>query len=160
MVAEDVREVDEIGWRILDELQRNARTSFKEIAQKVNLSPTAVIERIRRMEDDGVIAGYTAILNPRKIGYRLSALISMSTDYGNPEKIVHSLLADIPEVISCWSVTGTHDFLLEVQVPSLEFLEELLIELSKHGKLTTSIVLPSSVSKRYLRPPRDDMREA
>lgn len=104
-----------------------------------------------------MISGYSAEINPNKAGYRLCALISMQTDYGNPDRIVHKAISEIPEVLSCWSVTGTSDFLLEVQVPSLEFLEELLTELSKHGRLTTSIVLPSSVTKRRLGPPRREM---
>lgn len=158
MVHEDKRELDEINWKILEELQKNARISFRKLADKVNLSPTAVIERVKRMEDDGTIAGYTAVINPRRVGYQLTALISMQTDYGNPDAIVHEALSKVPEVISCWSVTGTNDFLLEIHVPTLEFLEDLLIELSKHGKLTTSIVLPSSVTKRRLEHPRNSMR--
>lgn len=150
-------ELDEINWQILKELQANAKISFKQLAEKVRLSPTAVIERVKHLEEDGVITGYTAVVNPRKIGYHLSALISMQTTYGNPDDIVHKAIAKVPEVISCWSITGTSDFLLEIQVPSLEFLEALLTELSRHGKLTTSIVLPSSVTKRRLGAPRDSM---
>lgn len=150
-------ELDEINWQILKELQINAKISFKKLAEKVRLSPTAVIERVKHMEEDGIIIGYTAVVNPRKAGFHLSALISMQTSYGNPDDIVHNAISKIPEVISCWSITGTSDFLLETQVPSLEFLEALLTELSKHGKLTTSIILPSSITKRELAPPRDGM---
>lgn len=151
--------VDEAGWRILDELQKNARISFKQLAEKVNLSPTAVIERVKRMEEEGIITGYRAMIDPRKVGYHLSALLSLSTNYGNPEQIVNDALAEIPEVIACWSITGTNDFLMEIQVPSLEFLEELLTSLAKHGRLTTSIVLPKSVQKRLIRPPRASLEE-
>lgn len=158
MVRANIAELDEINWKILEELQINAKISFKQLAAKVNLSPTAVIERVKRMEEDEVIIGYTAVVNPRNVGYHLSALISMQTSYGNPDEIVHKVISNIPEVLSCWSITGTSDFLLEIQVPSLEFLEDLLTELSKHGKLTTSIVLPSSVTKKALRPPRSNMR--
>lgn len=154
MAHNEKKELDCINWKILEELQQNSRISFRQIADKVNLSPTAVIERVRHMEEEGIIVGYTTIVNPRKIGYHLSALISMHTIYGNPDAIIHETISTIPEIISCWSITGTSDFLLEIQVPSLEFLEALLTELSKHGKLTTSIVLPSSVTKRQLRQPR------
>lgn len=150
-------ELDEINWKILKELQINAKISFKQLAKKVNLSATAVIERVKHMEEEGIITGYTAVVDPRKVGYNLSALISMQTNYGNPDDIVHKAISNVPEVISCWSITGTSDFLLEIQVSSLEFLEDLLTELSRHGKLTTSIVLPSSVTKRALEPPRDSM---
>lgn len=152
-------ELDEINWKILEELQINAKISFKQLAAKVSLSPTAVIERVKHMEENGVITGYAAVVNPRKAGYHLSALISMQTSYGNPDDIVHKAISDVPEVTSCWSITGTSDFLLEVQVPSLEFLESLLTKLSKHGKLTTSIVLPSSITKKSLGQPRRTMQE-
>ena len=145
--------VDAIGWMILDELQKNGRVSFKHLAEKVKLSPTAVIERVKRMEDEGIITGYGAIINPRKVGYNLSAIISLSANPGS-EQIINESLAAIPEVLSCWSLTGTNDFMMEIQVPSLEFLEELLSELARHGKLTTSIVLPSSEKRRAINRPR------
>jgi Lrp/AsnC family leucine-responsive transcriptional regulator len=153
MSEREFRNIDEVGWKILDELQKNGRISFKQLAEKVKLSPTAVIERVKRMEDEGVITGYRATVDPRKVGYTLSALISLSAHAGN-EQIINDALADIPEVVSCWSLTGTNDFLLEIQTPSLEFLEELLSELARHGKLITSIVLPSSAKKRFISPPR------
>ncbi|MDR3255632.1 MAG: Lrp/AsnC family transcriptional regulator [Synergistaceae bacterium] len=154
----EVRNVDEIGWRILEELQKNGRISFKQLAEKVKLSPTAVIERVKRMEEEGIITGYSAAIDPRKVGYSLSALISLSANSGN-EQIVNDALASIPEVASCWSLTGTNDYLLEIQVPSLEFLEELLSELARHGRLTTSIVLPSSAKNRLIKSPRISMTD-
>ena len=153
MSEKEAHGVDAIGWMILDELQRNGRVSFKHLAEKVKLSPTAVIERVKRMEDEGIITGYGAIINPRKVGYNLSAIISLSANPGS-EQIINESLAAIPEVLSCWSLTGTNDFMMEIQVPSLEFLEELLSELARHGKLTTSIVLPSSEKRRAINRPR------
>ena len=146
--------LDNIGWKILNELQENARISFKQLAEKVNLSPTAVIERVKRMEDEEIIIGYRAIINPRKVGYTMSALIGLSTNHGDSEQIINEALYNIPEVISCWSITGTNDYLLEIQVPSLEFLEDLLAELAKYGRLTTSIVLPNSSKKNTILEPR------
>jgi Lrp/AsnC family leucine-responsive transcriptional regulator len=150
--------VDEIGWIILDELQKNGRSSFKHLAEKVKLSPTAVIERVKRMEEEGIITGYGAIIDPRKVGYSLSAIINLSANPGS-EQIINESLSRIPEVLSCWSLTGTNDFMLEIQVPSLEFLEELLTELARHGKLTTSIVLPSSEKRRIIHAPRMSMTD-
>ena len=150
--------IDEIGWLILEELQNNARISFKELARRVNLSPTAVIERVRCMEDEGIITGYRAMVDARKAGFSLSALINMSTAYENPDKIVGEVISNIPEVVSCWSVTGVNDYVMETHVSTLEFLEELLTELSKYGRLTTSIVLPSSVKKRFIKKPRTSMK--
>lgn len=150
--------IDEIGWLILEELQNNARISFKELAHKVNLSATAVIERVRCMEDEGIITGYRAMIDTRKAGFSLSSLINMSTAYGNPDKIVGEVISNIPEVVSCWSVTGTNDYMMEANVSTLEFMEELLTELAQYGRLTTSIVLPSTVKKRVIRKPRTSMK--
>jgi Lrp/AsnC family leucine-responsive transcriptional regulator len=153
MSEKEVHNVDAIGWMILDELQKNGRVSFKQLAEKVKLSPTAVIERVKRMEEEGIITGYGAVIDPRRVGYSLSAIISLSANPGS-EQIINESLASIPEVLSCWSLTGTNDFMLEIQVPSLEFLEELLTELAHHGKLMTSIVLPSSEKRRITQRPR------
>jgi Lrp/AsnC family leucine-responsive transcriptional regulator len=150
--------IDEIGWLILEELQNNARISFKELAQRVNLSSTAVIERVRCMEDEGIITGYRAMVDARRAGFSLSALINMSTTYDNPDKIVGEVISNIPEVVSCWSVTGVNDYVMETHVSTLEFLEELLTELSRYGRLTTGIVLPSSVKKRFIKKPRASLK--
>lgn len=155
MLDKDTRSIDETGWKILMELQENARISFKKLAEKVNLSPTAVIERVKKMEEDGVITGYSAVINPRKAGFALWALLSMSINRGNPDPIINETLKNIPEVTSCWSITGSIDVVLEVHVPSLEFLEDLLAELAKMGRVTTHIVLPRSTKKRMVCPPRE-----
>lgn len=147
------------GWRILEELQKNARVPFKQLAEKVNLSTTAVVERVKRMEEEGIIVDYRATLNPKKLGYSFAAILSLATKYGNPDPILKQVMAEIPEIISSWSITGTDDYLLEVYVPSLELLEQLLTYLTKYGKITTSIVLPSSISRRYFTEPRMDMQE-
>jgi Lrp/AsnC family leucine-responsive transcriptional regulator len=102
--------------------------------------------------------GYRAVVDPRKAGYSLSALVSLSSN-SSDEQIMNEELSLIPEVVSCWSITGTNDYLLEIQVPSLEFLEELLTELARHGRLTTSIVLPSSARKSVITPPRMSMTD-
>lgn len=159
MPGREARPIDETGWRILEELQKNARIPFKQLAEKVSLSPTAVIERVKRMEEDGIITGYCAEINPRRAGYSLWALLSISINRGNPDSIVNEALAKIPEVISCWSITGNEDVVLEVHVPSLEFLEDLLTELAKMGRIRTSIVLPRSTKKRMICQPRESMGE-
>lgn len=159
MSGKEPRPIDETGWRILEELQKNARIPFKQLAEKVNLSPTAVIERVKRMEEDGIITGYSAAINPRRAGYSLWALLSVSINRGNPDSIVNDALAKMPEVVSCWSITGREDVMLEVHAPSLEFLEDLLTELSKIGRITTSIVLPRSTKKRMICQPRENLNE-
>ena len=159
MKKEAVFEMDEIGWKILEELQSNARIPFRQLAERVNLSPTATIERVKRMEEAGIITGYHASVDPAKLGYSLSAMMALSTKYDNPDPVIDEAIKDIPEIVSSWSVTGTNDFLLEAQIPSLTFLQELLVKLSKHGKITTSIVLPTPARKRRIKAPRESLED-
>lgn len=155
-MSNNMNVLDEMGWQILDELQKNARITYKQLAEKVNLSVSPLIERIKRMEDNGIITGYRATINPKKVGYNISALLYFSSNYNNPDPVLFKIFERIPEIVSCWSITGTNDYLLEIIVPSLEFLESMLVELSKHGKITTSIVLPSSVKKTFIHKPREE----
>jgi Lrp/AsnC family leucine-responsive transcriptional regulator len=153
------RALDESDWKILSELQDDARVPIGEIARKIGISEDDAAARARRMEQDGVITGYRADVDPRKAGYGISVMISVSTDGSTPEQIIHDSLAETPEVTACWSVTGAADYLLEAHVPSLEFLEELLGDMSRHGKLTTSIVLPRYGKRRKILPPRESMTD-
>lgn len=148
------RTIDETGWKILEALQENARISFRDLGKIVNLSSTAVAERVRRMEEQGVITDYRAVVNPRAVGYSCTAILALSTKYDNPDIVLTKTLAAFPEVVSCWSVTGSKDYFMEVLVPSLEFLEEMLTQITKHGRVTTAVILPSSIKKNRVEPPR------
>jgi Lrp/AsnC family leucine-responsive transcriptional regulator len=158
--SDGVYQLDETGWRILEELQQNARISFRKLAEKVSLSSSAVMERVKRMEDEGIITGYGASIDPRKVGYNLTAILCISTNDETPCVTIAKAIEDVPEVVSSWSITGNVDHILEVNLPSLEFLELLLSRLAKIGHVTTHIVLPTfskcseTPSKRILRRPR------
>ena len=147
--------IDDIGWKILEELQHNARISFKQLAEKVNLSVTATVERVRNMEDAGIIEGYEAKVNPRKVGFSMSAILHITMNYNNPTEAIKRMIADTPEITSCWSITGSSDLIMEVHLPSLEFLTFLLSALTKYGKVTTSIVLPGHFKKLSIQKPRE-----
>ena len=151
--------IDGIDWKILDLLQDDARTPLDKIAAAAGIAEDEVSSRVKRLEDEGVITGYRAEVNPRKAGYAMSALISVSTEGTSRDQIINDALAENPEVTSCWSVTGASDYLLEAHVPSLEFLEELLNELARHGRLTTSIALPRYSGRRKIKPPRESMTD-
>ncbi len=160
MTKKEVSCLDDTGWKILEELQKNSRISFRELARKVNLSTTAVLERVKKMEDTGIILGYGAEIDPRKVGYSLSALLNISTNCERPSIVIHELIEDIPEVISSWSVTGSIDHVLEVQLTNLEFLEKVLTRITKIGHVTTQIILPNLSRphrKRVISAPRDDI---
>lgn len=149
--------LDDVAWKILIELQKNARISFRQLAETVNLSQTATIERVKKMEESGIITGYSANIDATKAGYTLTALLSFSTNYGDPREVVNEIIREVPEIISSWSVTGSNDRIFEVEITTLEFLQDILTVLTKHGKVVTSIVLPGSIKKQILRPPRKRM---
>ena len=150
---------DATDWRILEELQRDARAHFEELAGRLGIGKDELESRVKRMEADGIITGYRADVDPRKTGYNISAIISVSVEGKAQDQIINDALAENPEVTACWSVTGASDFLLEAHAPSLEFLEELLNELAKYGRLTTSIVLPRYGKRRKILPPRESMTD-
>jgi Lrp/AsnC family leucine-responsive transcriptional regulator len=141
--------LDETGWRILHALQENARISFSELGQHVGLSAPAVAERIRRMEDAGIIKGYHAEIDMTRMGYPISAMIRLNTE-GDMCSRFGALSRDIPEIMECYRVTGTDSYIMKVAVASIEHLETLINLLEAYGRLTTSIVLSTSIARRII----------
>ncbi len=78
----------------------------------MNLSPTATIERVKRMEEEGIILDCRATVDPAKVGYYFSTILSFQTNYGNPAPVIDEIIKDIPEIVSSCSITGSNDFLL------------------------------------------------
>ncbi|HEY7349968.1 MAG TPA: Lrp/AsnC family transcriptional regulator [Ktedonobacterales bacterium] len=143
--------LDTTSWEILCALQEDARLSFSELGRRVGLSAPAVAERVRKLEEAGIIAGYHARVCPEKIGYALMAFIRVESP---SEKcpIVSAFIADLPEVLECHRVTGSDSFILKVIVVSVAHLEALLDRLMPYGQLTTSVVLSSPVKNRVIEP--------
>ena len=143
--------LDEVGWRILRELQLDARLSFAELGRRVGLSLPAVAERVRRMEEAEIIAGYHAALNPEKIGLPVMAFIRITTSGENYASII-ALARTLPEIIECHHLTGTDSFIMKVVTASISHLEQLIGHLSTFGQTATSIVLSSPVTKQLMEP--------
>ncbi|HKX30329.1 MAG TPA: Lrp/AsnC family transcriptional regulator [Blastocatellia bacterium] len=146
--------LDDIGWHILKELQDNGRISFSELGRRVGLSIPAVTERVRRMEDAGIITGYHAEVNFEKIGYPILAYIRMSIT-GNVSARIVDLMKDLAEVTECHRGTGGDSFILKVRVSSVAHLEHVIEKLLPYGTTTTSIVLSSPVTKRFITQPAE-----
>jgi Lrp/AsnC family transcriptional regulator, leucine-responsive regulatory protein len=147
-IALDIEKVmDETGWRILGELQQNARISFSELGRRVALTPPAVAERVRRMEETGIITGYRAQPAHERIGLPITAFIRW-TATGNDCAYLGEVAKDIPEVIECHRVTGEESYVVKVVVRSVEHLEELIDRLMPYGETKTSVVLSSPVTHR------------
>ncbi len=143
--------LDMTSWELLRALQTDARLSFSELGRRVDLSAPAVAERVRKLEEAGVIVGYHAQVCPEKIGYALTAFVRMESP---SEKcaIVSAFVADLPEVLECHRITGSDSFILKVIVASVAHLEALLDRLLPYGQLTTSVVLSSPVKGRVVEP--------
>jgi Lrp/AsnC family leucine-responsive transcriptional regulator len=152
MTFETERLLDETGWHLLQELQENARLSYSELGHRVGLSAPAVAERLRRMEEAGIITGYRVEINPAKIGLPISAIIRMTTLAGERCTGLDAFVKDLPEILECYRTTGNDSLVMKVVVSSVEHLEALIDHLSTRGQLTTSIVLSSPIPKRMLTP--------
>lgn len=143
--------LDEIGRQILRALQENARISFSELGRRVGLSSPAVAERVHRMEESGILKGYTAIVNQEKIGFPITAFIRVAASAGRLQE-ADDMARTIAEVIEGHHLTGTDGFILKVAVSSVGHLEEIINQMGHYGQTTTSIVLSSPVTNRVLDP--------
>ena len=142
-------QLDAIAWKIIEHLQRNARMPFAELGRKVGLSTPAVAERVRRLQDAGVITGYHAVLDLTKLGVPIRVLVRL-TIHGGDLMVSKSVLAikELPEISRCHRITGAESFVIEADVVSIRHLEALIDKLSTLGATSTSTVLSSPVQRR------------
>jgi Lrp/AsnC family leucine-responsive transcriptional regulator len=154
MTLQDDYLLDEVDWKLLQALQENARLSFRELGQRIGLSAPAVIERVRKMENAGIIVGYHTEIDLAKVGLPITAFIRMSTPRERSVYVGTQLQA-IPEILECHRVAGKDSFLIKVGVSSMNHLERLIDHLAQYGQSTTSIVLSSSVTRRTIEAERD-----
>jgi Lrp/AsnC family transcriptional regulator, leucine-responsive regulatory protein len=141
--------IDPIDWKILKELQINARLAFAELGRRVGLTTPAVIERVRKMEDAGVITGYRVEIDTAKVGLPITAFIRMSitgVDYSH----IIEVASEAPEVMECHRGTGGDSFIMKVAVADVGHLQTLIDRLTPYGITTTSIVLSSPVKSRVI----------
>ncbi|MFJ7159434.1 Lrp/AsnC family transcriptional regulator [Streptomyces sp. NPDC101118] len=140
---------DATDWRILAALQRDGRASFAELARAVSMSASAVTERVRRLEEAGVITGYTAVVDQEKLGLPILAYTRLRYPHGN-YKPFHDLLQTTPEILEAHHVTGDDCFVLKVAARSMGHLEEISGKVASLGSVTTSVVYSSPLPRRAL----------
>ena len=139
--------IDEIDRKVLTELQHDARVSYAELGRRVGLTTPAVIERVRKLEDAGVITGYRAEIDPAKVGLPITAFVRMSISGVDYSHIIE-VAEQSDEVLECHRGTGGDSFIMKVAVSSVEHLQEMIDRLTPYGITTTTIVLSSPVRRR------------
>jgi Lrp/AsnC family leucine-responsive transcriptional regulator len=148
----DLPRLDQTDHKILGELTTDGRVSLAELGRRVNLSSPAVAERVQRLERAGVITGYRAEIDPRALGYPLTAIVRIRPAPGQLPRIP-DIAAAIPEVGECHRITGEDCFYLTVHLRSIDELSGLLDRFLVHGQTTTSIVNNTPIPRRD--PPTD-----
>ena len=148
-----MNQVDALDEQILAALQASGRLTMKALAEQVGLSSPAMIERVRRLEERGVIAGYRAVIQPAALGRPVTALITATVERGQSDAFLERIQAEAA-VAECHRITGDASHLVKVHVPDMAALESLVDDLSQAGAhCETSIVLSSPVAYRPITPP-------
>jgi Lrp/AsnC family leucine-responsive transcriptional regulator len=138
---------DVVNIRILQELQSNPRLTMAALGRRVGLSSPAVTERVRRLEELGVIQGYRLDINPTALGLPIAAYVRIRPNSGQLPNIAE-LAQNIPEVVECHRVTGEDCFIIKVYIPSLDQLDRILDAFLLYGTTTTSLIQSSPVPLR------------
>jgi Lrp/AsnC family leucine-responsive transcriptional regulator len=141
--------LDELNLRILGELQCEPRLTMAALGRRVGLSSPAVTERVRRLEDAGVIRGYRLDVDPAALGLPLAAYVRVRPHTGQLGRIAE-MARSIPEVVECHRVTGEDWFILKVFIPAMDQLDRLLDRFLVYGSTTTSIIQSSPVPLRAI----------
>jgi Lrp/AsnC family leucine-responsive transcriptional regulator len=143
--------LDSLGWKMLIELQKDARISFAELGRRVGLSTPAAAQRVRRMEDEGIIRAYRADISPTHVGLPITAFIRMSI-VGDVLAKLTAQVRSMQEIVECHRGTGADSFIMKVNVISVEHLNHVIDSLTPYGTTSTSLVLGSVVERNLLGP--------
>lgn len=144
--------VDKVNWDILKQLQLNARISMTDLGKAVGLTAPAVAERIKKMEDAGIIRGYYTQLSYIKTGYQLKAIITLKVFMGRLKPFLEKV-TEFKEVINCYRITGNENIIMEVVLRNQKHLELFIDELISYGETKTHIVLSNKVENAPIIPP-------
>src|SRR5579859_6332333 len=147
--ARSYEEIDAVNRRVLEELLQDPRLTMSELGRRVRMSSPAVTERVRRLEETGVIRGYRLELDPVALGLPIAAYVRIRPNAGQLPRIAE-LAQQIPEVVECHRVTGEDCFILKVYLPAIDQLDRILDSFLLYGSTTTTIIQSTPVP---LRPP-------
>lgn len=130
-------------------LEHDGRVSIRAIAQQVGLSSPAVADRIKRLEDDGVLLGYRAVVNPAKVGLPLMVIIRLDTPAQRYKEVV-ALLSSMRGIVECHHVSGADSFVITGYYSSVTHLEDTIARLSEFGRTASSLVMSSPINESRL----------
>jgi len=137
--------VDILNLKILECLQLNARESFVSIGKKVGLTPPAVAERVKKMEDLGIIEGYKTIVSHSKVGLQLKAIVALRAFVGKLKPLLNKV-SSFEEVVNCYRITGNENIIMEVVLKDQSHLEQFIDTLISYGETRTHIILSNVAS--------------
>lgn len=143
--------LDNIDCEILTELQKNARVPFAELGRRVGLSTPAAIERVRRMEESGIIVGYRAAIDPAKVGLPVRAFVKVTVAGDKLAKFA-AIVSELPEVLECHRVTGAESYILQIAVRDVRHMETVIDSMMPYVATNTSMILASPVPWREIQP--------
>ncbi len=137
--------IDELNWGILKLLQENSRLSIASIGRKVGLTPPAVAERVKKMEDLGILTGYKAKVAHNMVGYQLQAIITLRAFMGKLKPFLETVRT-YNEVVNCYRITGNENIIMEVILKDQFHLEKFIDKLIQYGETRTHIILSHVIS--------------
>ena len=141
------QELDSVDVQLLYLLESDARISIADLARSLSMSAPSVSERLRRLEESGVIQGFTVTVNPKMLGYSLAFYIRIRPIPGQLSKVV-ALIAEIEEIVECDRITGDDCFIAKVYLRSTDELESILNKLIPYAQTNTSMIQSSPVKRR------------
>ena len=149
MTSQSESSLDATDWKILRELQKDARLSYNELGRRVALSAPAAAERVRKLEERGIITGYAAQVDPAQVGLPLLVFIQLRCDHGKC-LLKTSSAEEFPDIMEMHKLSGSHCSLLKVVVSSMQHLEAFNERLGAHGPLIVNIVTSSALTNRLI----------
>ena len=143
--------MDRHDAEILHQLTQDGRMSVNDLSHEVHLSQTPVARRLKKLEEEGIIKGYTALIDEKKLGFTFSVFVSVRLERQIDEELARfeSRISVLPEVVDCWLMTGNHDYLLRVVTRDIEEFEKFLVgQLTKLGGISS---IESSIPLRCVK---------
>jgi len=141
--------LDEVDWQILSILQLEARISFKELGQRIGLTGTAIAERVRKLEDEGIIESYTIRLNREKVGLPVMAFFKLRVNVEHCKRL-RELAISLPEIVEAHRVAGSEYYILKAVLLSMQHLEIMMEKFLQLGAVEVSIVLSTPVADKSI----------